>query len=79
MKRTDAAGSCPVPDYDVVRDFFGPVSDWIDGCQIAGAGITFLDADDQLRFWGTCLQLFYTIFLKLLFVQEWERNFKNVA
>jgi hypothetical protein len=49
MKKTNDAGIKPVSDQaDAVQHFFGPVPDRNYGCQIAAAGISFLDANAHL-------------------------------
>jgi hypothetical protein len=50
LKKTNDAGTGPVPDYaHTVRHFFSPVPDENSGCRNADAGVSFLDADAQLR------------------------------
>jgi hypothetical protein len=49
MKKTNDAGTGPVPDQaKAVRHFFGPVPDWNYQCRNGDAGVSFLDADAQL-------------------------------
>jgi hypothetical protein len=49
MKKTNDAGTDPVPDQaGAVRHFFGMVPEWNNGCRNADAGVSFLDANAQL-------------------------------